>query len=136
MCSTDFHLYYVVSSPTECLLNNNLIITLFNHPADPRHDIINHPNGSFDGKPAFLGYFFPVLLIFLIYTRDLSISVSGSLNLSTFSITPPRILTAFFDFSTSASTSPDLYATNIHLSSQKADYTLIKPQGQPLPLIH
>ena len=70
----------------------------FNHPADPRHDIINHSNGSFDGIPAFLGYFFPVLLIFLIYTRDLSISVSGSLNLSTFSITPPRILTAFFDF--------------------------------------
>jgi len=25
MCSTDFHLYYVVSSPTECVLNNKLI---------------------------------------------------------------------------------------------------------------
>ena len=39
--------------------------------------------GSFDGKPAFLGYFPAVFLTFLIFTSDLPMSVPGNWNLST-----------------------------------------------------
>ena len=34
--------------------------------------------GSFDGKPAFLGYFPAVFLTFLIFTSDLPMSVPGN----------------------------------------------------------
>ena len=69
-------------------------------------------NGSFEGVPAFLGYFFPVDLIFLIGTNVLAKSVSGSTKLQTLPISPPRILIAFSDSLNSLSTFPDLYETN------------------------
>ena len=70
-----------------------------------------YATGSLEGSPAFLGNFPDVGLIFLIYTKERSISVPGSWNFFTSSIVPPRTLTAFLAFTNSSSISPDLYAT-------------------------
>ena len=57
-----------------------------------------YATGSLEGSPAFLGNFPDVGLIFLIYTKERSISVPGSWNFFTSSIVPPRTLTAFLAF--------------------------------------
>lgn len=54
------------------------------------------PNGSFPGSPAFLGYFAEIGFIFLILIKLLEPSPPGSSNPVTFSISPPKIPTAFF----------------------------------------
>ena len=69
-----------------------------------------YPNGSFEGSPAFLGYFFGVGFSFFTKTNDRSMSVPGSVIFSTLSILPPSRDTALFAPSASASISPDLYA--------------------------
>ena len=68
-------------------------------------------NGSLDGTPAFLGYFRGVFLTFSIITSALPISDPGSTNLSTFSIFPPNISSAFSDCCISSSESALLYDT-------------------------
>lgn len=65
--------------------------------------------GSFDGRPAFLGNFFPVGWIFRMTTKDLSMSVSASWNFSVFSRLPPRILMAVWASVSSSWILPDLY---------------------------
>ena len=62
--------------------------------------------GSFDGKPAFLGYFPAVFLTFLIFTSDLPMSVPGNWNLSTSVIFPPSTFTANSASLISSSESP------------------------------
>lgn len=73
----------------------------------------DHFNGSFDGSPAFLGYFLAVCLSFSIITNDLPISVPGSWNFTVSLIQPPNNAAAFLESSFSFSTSPDLYDINI-----------------------
>ena len=65
--------------------------------------------GSFDGRPAFLGNFFPVGWFFRMTTKDLSMSVSASWNFSVFSRLPPRILMAVLASVSSSWILPDLY---------------------------
>ena len=65
--------------------------------------------GSLDGKPAFLGNFLPVGLVFRMTTKDLSMSVSASWNFSVFSRLPPRILMAVLASVSSSWILPDLY---------------------------
>ena len=67
-------------------------------------------NGLFEGKPAFLGYFFGVKPFLLITTNDLLESPSS--NFSTFTIFPPSTLIAFLEELISSSQSPDLYEIN------------------------
>ena len=55
-------------------------------------------NGSFEGVPAFLGYFLSVHFFFSIIIIVLYISVWGSLNSSMLVISPPRIFIAFFAY--------------------------------------
>jgi len=65
--------------------------------------------GSLDGKPAFLGNFLPVGLVFRMTTKERSMSVSASWNFSVFSRLPPRILMAVLAPVSSSWIFPDLY---------------------------
>ena len=65
-------------------------------------------NGSFDGDPAFLGYFLEIPFTLLILISDRSASVPGSKNRSVPSIFPPKRNTACFASVNSSSILPDL----------------------------
>ena len=73
---------------------------------------IYFPIGSFDGTPAFLGYFFAVFAILSITTRLRSASAPVSSKRITSAMLPPRLSIAFVPCSSSSSILPDLYGTN------------------------
>ena len=64
--------------------------------------------GSLEGSPAFRGNFFPVGLIFLIFTNERLISLPGSWNTTGLFCVPPRTCTAVFAAESSSTISPDL----------------------------
>lgn len=55
-------------------------------------------NGSLEGVPAFLGYFFPVLFVLLTTTKVLSISEQGKCTVFSSTIVPPSIFIALLAF--------------------------------------
>ena len=73
-----------------------------------KHSQLFYYKGFLEGIPAFLGYCLGVFLTFLIFTKDLPISVPGRQKVSVFIIFPPSKKHAVFAERISSLESEDL----------------------------